>query len=387
MKGITDDYEKVRAIQSWVYENIDYDWDAFEGRAPLRYLSAADVLKGKITVCDGYANLTVALIQAVGIPAKKITGIGNGINGWGAHAWTEAYVDNRWVFMDSTWGDKWFDMPLYEYSIDHKRYDQGPFSPDHDIEDGSLYFYDIANDVTLKEVKNLPFNTVINSTYGFDIKDLFFDAESKKPFQLGTMKLTSSERTIFVDYGRGKGRYSVEFVIKDPNGYAYDGNAYEYYGYEGYSHESTTPFYPYFGLTRNVSATGWQYFAAHKSKLKKPVDPVIKGYEFIGWYNADTGKKWDFSKDKVKGSTRLETRWKKIKSDKAFKVTLQSQNGTTAKTLTVKYNSKISKPATPTRKGYKFAGWYKDYDCKYAWSFTKDKVLANTTLYAKWEKK
>jgi len=46
----------------------------------------------------------------------------------------------------------------------------------------------------------------------------------------------------------------------------------------------------------------------------------------------------------------------------------------------------VSEPVAPTKSGYNFAGWYRD-DGTFAdeWDFVNDAVVANITLYAKWE--
>ena len=71
---------------------------------------------------------------------------------------------------------------------------------------------------------------------------------------------------------------------------------------------------------------------------------------------------------------------------KKCKVSFNANKGTTIKAVTVKANSKLTKPKSPTRKGYKFVAWYKDSKCTKTWSFSASKVTANTTLYARWKK-
>ncbi|MDD7178834.1 MAG: InlB B-repeat-containing protein, partial [bacterium] len=46
--------------------------------------------------------------------------------------------------------------------------------------------------------------------------------------------------------------------------------------------------------------------------------------------------------------------------------------------------SMIGKPVDPTATHYSFAGWYKDKACTQIWNFETDKVMGDTTLYAKW---
>ena len=45
----------------------------------------------------------------------------------------------------------------------------------------------------------------------------------------------------------------------------------------------------------------------------------------------------------------------------------------------------IAKPDDPTLPGYEFKGWFKDFNCEYAWDFDKDKVTRDIVLFPKWE--
>ena len=113
-KDAKDDYDKVRKIHDWVAENIYYDFDAFYMNTKTEY-TAADVLKSRKSVCEGYANVVCALVSAQGIPCRKVTGYALGIGTseeWterdaartnANHAWNRAYVNNRWVNIDATW--------------------------------------------------------------------------------------------------------------------------------------------------------------------------------------------------------------------------------------------------------------------------------------------
>jgi hypothetical protein len=142
--GINKDYEKAKAIHQWVAGNIWYnnDWLNGIGDNDAVMLKGEDtwtstyVLRNKRGVCDGYANLTAALLRAVGIPAKRIEGF-TGSNVFESHGWVEAYADSRWINIDSTWdsknvyengkfspkqasGNRWFDVPDKEFSKNHK---------------------------------------------------------------------------------------------------------------------------------------------------------------------------------------------------------------------------------------------------------------------------
>jgi transglutaminase-like putative cysteine protease len=120
-EDIEDDYEKARVIHDWVANNIWYDEDAVRtGRRDDN--TALGALRLGHAVCDGYARLTAALLRAARIPAKFVYGYALGIDGdeWPSkelnrqdsnHAWNEAFIDGRWVVIDTTWDSD----NLYEY--------------------------------------------------------------------------------------------------------------------------------------------------------------------------------------------------------------------------------------------------------------------------------
>jgi transglutaminase-like putative cysteine protease len=70
------------------------------------YASAAEVAVSRQGDCSEFAVLTAALCQAVGIPAQVVTGVAyvddwSGFQGFGGHAWTQAYIGDKWVGLDS----------------------------------------------------------------------------------------------------------------------------------------------------------------------------------------------------------------------------------------------------------------------------------------------
>ena len=123
--GLSRDYDKASAINQWVAKNITYDYAYFQGDTNTTGTTADEVLAGKKAVCTGYANLTRALLQASGIPAISI----HGRTGNDAHAWNAAYVDGRWIFLDSTWSRpgqgsiydaRYFDPTVFFLSQTHQ---------------------------------------------------------------------------------------------------------------------------------------------------------------------------------------------------------------------------------------------------------------------------
>ncbi len=144
--GCNSAYEKLKAINDWVTNNIYYDYDSYYSGSYGRN-DAISTLENKRSVCRGYAELTNALCRVRGIPCKIVSGYGLGIGSkdktWSDvqsedsnHSWNEVFVDGRWVILDTTWntfnkyengqfinGNKryiYFDPSIEMFSYDHK---------------------------------------------------------------------------------------------------------------------------------------------------------------------------------------------------------------------------------------------------------------------------
>lgn len=138
-RGLETDYEKAKAIHRWVAENIYYDENYAFRTTNVTPLTPVEVLTERKSVCEGYSNLTVAMLNEEGIPAFVTKGYALGVDGaekvnsWAQagdnitkpnHAWVEAFVDGKWIIMDPTWDsfNKTFmdkkieeENPLYRY--------------------------------------------------------------------------------------------------------------------------------------------------------------------------------------------------------------------------------------------------------------------------------
>lgn len=147
--GLEDDYAKALSIHDWVCGELYYDFDALYGRRPYGDQSALAVMDSKFCVCSGYANLTTALLRAAGVPARKVTGYALGSTGGNQfpqsvldggsdtnHAWTEAWVNDRWISIDTTW-----DSPNSGGGISHRYFDIAPelLTVDHAVVYGNNY--------------------------------------------------------------------------------------------------------------------------------------------------------------------------------------------------------------------------------------------------------
>ncbi|MGI6071260.1 MAG: InlB B-repeat-containing protein [Blautia sp.] len=117
-------------------------------------------------------------------------------------------------------------------------------------------------------------------------------------------------------------------------------------------------------------------------------DPVKSGYTFQGWYqDAAFTQAWDFNKDAVLQDTTLYAKWKTNYNPSPvvrYTVTFDSQGGTPVDPY-IFYGGKIAEPEAPSKEGYLFTGWYKDYGCTEAWDFALNTVWNNITLYAGWK--
>lgn len=140
------DYEKIQAIHDWVADNVYYDKDYFKGKTKSANIDTMSVLQNRYAVCSGYANLTKDLISASGIPCKRVVGFALGISAEDSwedvnlskvslnHVWNEAYVDDRWIVIDTTWDSG-------------NVYEDGKFTGDKEA--SRLYF-----DVTMQFLSN-----------------------------------------------------------------------------------------------------------------------------------------------------------------------------------------------------------------------------------------
>jgi len=98
--GTKDAAEAIKRIEAFVAGYIT------NRSLSVGYASAAEVAASRQGDCSEFAVLTAAMCRAVGIPAQVVVGIAYvddfaGIQGFGGHAWTQAYVGGKWVGLDA----------------------------------------------------------------------------------------------------------------------------------------------------------------------------------------------------------------------------------------------------------------------------------------------
>ena len=117
----------------------------------------------------------------------------------------------------------------------------------------------------------------------------------------------------------------------------------------------------------------------YNTPITRPEDPTKREYAFGGWYTDEAcTKAYDFSQPVTKDMT-LYAKW----TINTYKVSFDSVGGSSVDEKTVDYNTLVTKPENPTKRGYTFGGWYEDEACTKVYIFEQP-VTKDMTLYAKW---
>ena len=133
-KDFTTDYDKARAIYTWVALNIKYDYAAMlkpqrtigfsysneaEKQRKIRQINDQLVQKtftSRKAVCEGFTALYQHLAELTGLKSEIIRGdskttlsdIGRK-NTTSNHAWNMVLIDKKWRLVDVTWGQGYYD--------------------------------------------------------------------------------------------------------------------------------------------------------------------------------------------------------------------------------------------------------------------------------------
>ncbi len=180
--GCKDDWAKVFNIYTFITNQMLYDDVQLEDDITVYQDGAKCLIRRRIAICEGFANVFVAMCRAQGIPAAVEFGVGyssyddivsidelESIDS--DHAWCAVCLDGEWYYLDPTFdiggyyeGDSWDDgytdevtpgyafylLPLEAISFDHKILDADTM---HSIEEsgscGDNATYEITRDGTL----------------------------------------------------------------------------------------------------------------------------------------------------------------------------------------------------------------------------------------------
>ncbi|MDP7116211.1 MAG: transglutaminase-like domain-containing protein, partial [Candidatus Woesearchaeota archaeon] len=105
--GEDDAYVVAYKIGKWIQDNVDYSLDSLTADVSQ---PSSWVMKNKKGVCDEITSLFIAMLRAVGIPGRFVSGVAytdyNDLNDFGPHAWAEVYFPGiGWVGFDITYGE------------------------------------------------------------------------------------------------------------------------------------------------------------------------------------------------------------------------------------------------------------------------------------------
>ncbi|EAW7006336.1 InlB B-repeat-containing protein [Listeria monocytogenes] len=113
--------------------------------------------------------------------------------------------------------------------------------------------------------------------------------------------------------------------------------------------------------------------------IPEPANPTKQGYTFDGWYDAETGgTKWDFTTGQMPANDLMLYAHFSVNS---YQVNFDIDGAVTNEAIV--YDTLLNEPATPTKQGYTFDGWYDAETGGNKWDFKTMKMPANdVTLYA-----
>lgn len=349
-KGITDEYAKAKAIADWLSLNMVYTQ-----KTDNPHLSHLPVWQ--YGSCEAFASTTTAFYQLAGFPARTVSGYAYGViydvgTVWDAHAWNHVYINGRWVYVDNTWGE--FDVPVEDWSHDHKlgRLNETDWN-------GTLEVYDVSTREKLMTVGPVALGTQVNKIPELAGMKLSVDVEGNYPI-IDADKFSSEYRKL---YAR---THKVSFEVQLDNAY-----------------KSLVPHY----VREDAYGDLYSYISVPSgAKLPQVKLPEKAGYTFIGWKDQNTANApiWNEYTDKVTKDMAFVAVFQKGTVN--YTVNFNTNGGSTVKAATVKANTKVAKPANPTKAGYNFTGWYLDSAGTEPWDFNTNIVRRNTTLYAGWSK-
>jgi hypothetical protein len=95
-QGSPNDVETTRRI--WIFVSTAFDYKL----GATLFGNSREALRGMKGDCSEAAVLTAALLRAAGIPSRVVMGYATLESGvWIGHAWTEAFLTDRWVGVDA----------------------------------------------------------------------------------------------------------------------------------------------------------------------------------------------------------------------------------------------------------------------------------------------
>ncbi len=195
--NFSTDKEKVRAVYTWVINNIEYSKDSMYqfnrwGIDPEINMNA--VLRRRKGVCENYAALFCNLLVKCGVQSVVVTGYTtiNNNTYWNGHGWVAVNVDGEWLLCDPTWDAGYnsynyfllqpvqfiqthmpFDplWQLLEHPISHKDFQRGRYKQKNE---STIFYYkdSIAVYLAMDTLQQMQDASRRMQKSGFDNEDL-----------------------------------------------------------------------------------------------------------------------------------------------------------------------------------------------------------------------
>lgn len=191
-KDFDSDYDRARAIYSWIAFNIRYDYNAYlnpprtqgfsysseaEKQRKIKQLNdnlIQKAFKSKKAVCEGFTALYQHLASLMDIKCEIIRGdskisvrdIGRKTTS-SNHAWNMVLIDKKWCLLDVTWGQGYYDSSkgrmVNDFNPAYFDTDPDYFFAKHFPDSGSY----LGNRLSKEDFLNGPliYNTTIEKDY------------------------------------------------------------------------------------------------------------------------------------------------------------------------------------------------------------------------------
>lgn len=138
-----------------------------------------------------------------------------------------------------------------------------------------------------------------------------------------------------------------------------------------------------FKVTFNNGTSITSQTVEYEGKLRKPINPVRTGYDFVGWSETPDSENpvWNFTTDVVRNTMTLYPKWEPIPQT----VNIIGFNGV-SEDYEVNYDSTITHFPDTEVEGFTFKGWFVNGILTNQWDVNSGMVLGPLTLHGVWER-
>lgn len=388
--------QKVQAIHDAIVQKVDYNHDIYNDNFDENTAysqSAYSVFCTDRTVCAGYSQAFSMVLNGAGIDSYSVTSYN--------HQWNKIRVNDSWYNADATWADQ-SDGILYRYFLRSDAFydsDNSGNAESHTEEsywngylpvctlDSGASDWAVGMMPAITETTAVPFIYVTDGSSGIDITiscetpgaEIYYTLDGTEPSPSFTRSSkytgpftvngTVLIHAVAVSNGRWDSGIASREAVCITYNIVFKGNG------------STS------GSMKLQTVTYGNHAPLSSNAFKK------KGYTFTGW-NTKADGSGTFYENGADGSeltseqgaqVTLYAQWKLTKYKIIYELNGGKNNSANPADYTMK--SKAITLKNPTRKGYVFAGWYKNASFKSKFDKIKSGSTGEVKVYAKWKAK